>query len=299
MRCGFEAVAEVVVAGPESGFAPGDAVAVTSFGAFADYQIVASTALLALPSLHPKYLPLIVSGVTASVGLECVGELQPGEVVLVTAAAGGTGQYAVQLAKRAGCTVIGTCSSAAKVDALRRLGCDRPVDTSSESLDEILRAEFPRGVDVVYESVGGDTFSVAARHLAVKGRIVVVGFISGYLPKERSEPTEGDERNKKIPAAVDLSARLLTRSASVRGFFLPHFASEVPAHFAKLVAATARGEFHNGLDALCASGRFTGLDAVADAVDYLYSRKSVGKVFVALDGSRGRVLHDDNVKARL
>jgi prostaglandin reductase 3 len=309
MHCGFEAVAEVVVAGAESGYAPGDAVAVTSFGAFADYQIVPSHAVLPLPALSPFFLPLVVSGITASIGLECVGDMCAGDVVLVTAAAGGTGQYAVQLAKRAGCRVFGTCSSPEKVAALRLLGCDRPIDTSCESLDAVLRAECPAGVNLVYESVGGDVFATAARHLAVKGRLVVIGFISGYLPAgadglpvaEGSVSADAGKGLRRVePSGSELGVRLLTKSASVRGFFLPHYASEVPAHFAKLVAATQSGELRSGLDASCAAGRFSGIESVADAVDYLYSRRSIGKVCVALDGARGRVVSPaSGVSARL
>ena len=281
LRCGFEAVSRVVAAGADTGYTPGDAVAVTAFGAFSDFQVVNSAALLPLPSLHPAFLPLVVSGVTASVGLQRVGEVRPGETVLVTAAAGGTGQFAVQLAKAAGCTVIGTCSSPAKVAALRRLGCDRPIDTTTESLDAVLRAEFPAGVDVVYESVGGETFQTAARHLATGGRLVIIGFVSGYLPG--TSPASGTSSETSV---ADLSVSLLSRSASVRGFFLPHFIADVPAHFAELVRNVEAGRLKPGLDDRCASGEFIGLEAVASAVEYLYSRKSSGKVFVALDAAK-------------
>ena len=63
----------------------------------------------------------------------------------VTAAAGATGAFAVQLAKLAGNTVIGTCSSEKKVEFLRKIGCDRPVNYKKENLDEVLAKEFPNG----------------------------------------------------------------------------------------------------------------------------------------------------------
>ena len=288
LRCGFEAVSEVVAVGSDANVSPGDPVAISSFGAFADYQVVNSSVLLPLPSLDPSYLPLVVSGLTASIGLKRVGEIKSGDVVLVTAAAGGTGQFAVQLAKAVGCTVIGTCSSPAKAALLRRLGCDRPVNTSTESLDEILRAEFPSGVDVVYESVGGETFTTAARHLAKGGRLVVIGFISGYLLKTEAIPPPSGH-GQSSPAvdltASDLSISLLSRSASVRGFFLPHFVADVPEHFADLVRGVQTGQLSCGLDERCAGGEFEGLGAVGSAVEYLYSRQSAGKVFVSLDAS--------------
>jgi NADPH-dependent curcumin reductase CurA len=63
----------------------------------------------------------------------------------VTAAAGGTGQFAVQLAKLKGCTVIGTCSSEAKVKFLKSIGCDRAINYKTENLDQVLGKEFPNG----------------------------------------------------------------------------------------------------------------------------------------------------------
>ncbi len=97
-------------------------------------------------------MPLFVSGLTASIALEEVGEMPQtggGCVVLVTAAAGGTGQIAVQLAKAAGHTVIGTTSSDSKAEHLKSLGVDRVVNYNSEDLHSVLKTEFPSGVDIV------------------------------------------------------------------------------------------------------------------------------------------------------
>jgi len=65
--------------------------------------------------------------------------------VLVTAAAGGTGQFAVQLAKLAGCHVIGTCSSDSKAEMLKSMGCDRVINYNKEKLSSVLKTEYPRG----------------------------------------------------------------------------------------------------------------------------------------------------------
>ena len=66
----------------------------------------------------------------------------------MTAAAGGTGQFAVQIAKLAGCTVIGTCSSDSKAEFLKSIGCDRAVNYKTESLDDVLTKEFPKGYEI-------------------------------------------------------------------------------------------------------------------------------------------------------
>ena len=125
-------------------------------------------------------LPLIVSGLTASLSLEFVGRMSSNETVLVTAAAGATGSFAVQLAKLNGNHVIGTCSSDEKGRFLTQLGCDRVVNYRKEKLGDVLKREYPKGVDLVYECVGGDMYDTCVQNLAVKGRIVVIGMISGY-----------------------------------------------------------------------------------------------------------------------
>jgi hypothetical protein len=102
------------------------------------------------------------------------------EVVLVTAAAGGTGHIAVQLAKLAGNHVIGTCSSEAKAQLLRELGCDREINYRTEDLDRVLKQEYPKGINLVFDCVGKEVFDTCVDNLAVRGRLVAIGFISEY-----------------------------------------------------------------------------------------------------------------------
>eukprot|EP00884_Botryococcus_braunii_P008636 jgi/Botrbrau1/17774/Bobra.0127s0029.1 len=123
---GFESVGVVAAVGPGvTGFAVGDAVAETGNGAFSEYGVVSAKKALPLHKPAPEAVALLVSGLTASIGLEQAGRMQSGETVLVTAAAGGTGQFAVQLAKAAGNRVVATCGGAKKAELLRRLGVDR------------------------------------------------------------------------------------------------------------------------------------------------------------------------------
>ena len=123
---GFEAAGRVVACGEGvTKLKPGDSVVYSSFGAFAEVMSVDARGAIPIPRAGPEALSLVVSGLTASIALEKVGEVKEKETVLITAAAGATGSYAVQLAKLAGCHVIGTCSSDEKADALANLGCDR------------------------------------------------------------------------------------------------------------------------------------------------------------------------------
>ena len=161
---------------------------------------------------------------TASISLEKYGNLKPGRKVLVTAAAGGTGQFAVQLAKLAGCHVIGTCSNAEKVEMLRKLGCDRPINYKKEDFKSVLKSEYPKGIDVIYESVGGEVFNNCVKNLAVGGRLILIGFITSY-----------QDSNFALRPSLPLYQILLSKSASVQGFFLNNHLRDIPSHMAKMV----------------------------------------------------------------
>ncbi|KAL5006201.1 hypothetical protein ScPMuIL_015007 [Solemya velum] len=117
--CGFEGLGEVVTAGKNSVLNVGQPVMYLQYGAFSEYKVVPAKRVIPLPSVTAEYLSLFVSGLTAAISLDKLGEIKKGETVLVTAAAGGTGQFAVQWAKQAGCHVIGTCSTEEKLEFLK------------------------------------------------------------------------------------------------------------------------------------------------------------------------------------
>ena len=273
---GFEAVGEVVSVGTNcTDVKLGAPVGFMQYGAFSEYIAVPTKRLIPLPSLRPDFVPLLVSGSTASISLELMGKLKPGDKVLVTAAAGGTGQFAVQLAKLAGCYVIGTCSSDTKVDFLKKLGCDRPVNYKTESLATVLKEEYPQGVDVVYESVGGDMLNTCIKNLAVGGRLIIIGFVSGYQESSSfaSRPT------------LPVFQILLQKSATISGFFLNNHHRMVPKHVTRLSELCLANKLQSCVDmgSQSSTGRsFKGINSVFDAVDYLYSSQSIGKVIVDL-----------------
>ncbi|KAM9440044.1 prostaglandin reductase-3-like [Clarias gariepinus] len=271
---GFEGVGEVVALGlsASSQFAVGDTVAYLNDGAFAEYTLVSAKKVIPLKEPQPEALAVLVSGATASIALQRLGEIKKGETVLVTAAAGGTGHFAVQFAKMAGCHVIGTCSSREKVDFLKSIGCDRPINHKEEDLAPTLRKEYPKGVDVVYESVGGAVFDLAINNLSQHGRLLVIGFISGYQSESGLQPVRG----------ATLPAKLLQKSASVRGFFLPHFLSEYSECVQKTMQMQEQGKLLCAIDdgQMDEEGRFVGLESVYRAVDYMYAGKNQGKVVV-------------------
>ncbi|MBZ0280688.1 MAG: zinc-binding dehydrogenase [Anaerolineae bacterium] len=262
---GAEMTGEVVAVGDSvQDFKVGDWVVTNSLGGYAEYYTVRARFAIRVPEATPEILSLVLSGATASLGLNTVGDMKSGETVLVTAAAGGTGQFAVQLAKLAGNTVIGTCSTDDKAELLKSLGCDRVVNYKKEDLGTVLKAEYPRGMDLVYESVGRGMFDTCVDNLAIRGRLVIIGYITEYLdtPEAVSSPR--------------IYYKLLGKSASIRSMFLMHFIKQVPEHMAQLMALYNEGKLQAAVDPT----RFEGLEQVADAVEYLHSGKSSGKVVV-------------------
>lgn len=277
---GFESVGEVVAVGPDvDGLKVGNAVATTNFpkfGAFAEYQCVQAERAYRVPQAIPEVVPLLVSGLTAAIGLDQQGRISAGETVLVTAAAGGLGHLAVQYARAAGCRVVATCSSDQKEEYLRSLGCEKVINYRTQDLGAELGKAYPDGVDVVWETVGGETFDTLFRKLRPRGRLVVVGAIKGYLQADKPFP-DVDLRN--------LPYRLLARSATLAGFLLPDYAHLYPEYVSKLYMMLQDGSLvprvDLGLNA--EGGELKGVEGCIRGVEYLHSGKSVGKVVVKFD----------------
>lgn len=276
--CGFESVGKISAVGSEvKNFKIGDSVIAAGYGAFAECKVMDQSLVIPIPTVNKAALAINVCGVTASIALEQVGQLTHGETVLITAAAGGTGQFAVQLAKLAGNHVIGTCSSASKVAYLKSIGCDRAVNYNEEDLDTVLTKEYPKGVNLVFESVGGAMFNTCVKHLANRGRVVVIGAISGY-----ADGSAWNENKDNTDTSVQpLPSLLLKKSASVRGFLLLHFIKMIGPHMKKLFTLMASGVLKAGVDPTV----FTGLEGVPEAIDHMFQRLNVGKVTVELKAS--------------
>ena len=127
---------------------------------------------------------LITAHATAHHALKQRAKIQPGETLLVTGAAGGTGLAAVQIGKAMGANVIAVCSTQEKLDIAKANGADVLINYSDTDLKAAVKeATEGKGVDVVYEVVGGETFDVLSRSMAWNGRLLVIGFASGTIPK--------------------------------------------------------------------------------------------------------------------
>ena len=125
---------------------------------------------------------LIITYQTGWVGLFHRARLQPGETLLVHAGAGGVGSAAIQLGLAGGAMVIATAGGPEKVEVCRRLGAHHVIDYSGDDFVEVVRDMTDgRGVDVVYDPVGGDVFDRSRKIVAWEGRLVVIGFTSGRI----------------------------------------------------------------------------------------------------------------------
>ncbi|MZG03618.1 NADPH:quinone oxidoreductase family protein [Streptomyces sp. SID5614] len=154
-------------------------------GGFADYVVADEAALLPAPDAldDAEAAALHIGYQTGWFGLHRRAHLQPGETLLVHAAAGGVGSAAVQLGKAAGAQVIGVVGGPDKAAVARELGCDLVIDRRSEDIVAAVKeATGGRGADVVYDPVGGDAYAKSAKCVAFEGRILVVGFASGVIP---------------------------------------------------------------------------------------------------------------------
>lgn len=265
---GIEAVGEVVALGPDVDWLRvGEAVATSKLGSgYREYQL--ADARRAIPVREPsaEILTLIPTGISAMVGLERIGELKSGETVAVSAAAGGLGHILVQLARLAGNHVIGLTGSPAKAEALRRLGVDRVIDYRRENLRDVLAREYPRGLDIAYDTVGGEVFDAFVEHLAQRGRLVISGHTSDF-----------DRPDEDVPHPR-IYRKLYWKSASVRGFQNPAF----PEFFDDACRRVLELYYAGALRILVDPTPFVGVESVADAVEHLLAGRNVGKVVVRL-----------------
>jgi hypothetical protein len=263
---GVESVGEIAALGPGvGGFTIGEPVSTTKLGsAYREYQVAEIERVIKVAAATPQILTLIPTGLSALVGLERVGELRGGETVIISAAAGGLGHMAVQIAKLAGCHVVALTGSAHKTALLESLGADRVIDHRALDLRAVLAREYPRGFDIAYDTVGGEIFDIFLDNLAVRGRLVISGHTSDF------------DREIEHVAQPRIYHKLYWKSASVRGFMNPEWREYFAEGAQRMLRLYAEGK----LRVLVDPTRFDGLGSAADAVEYLMSGRSAGKVVI-------------------
>jgi NADPH2:quinone reductase len=185
---GSEAAGVVEAVGPGvTDFQPGDRVAwgTGPVGAYAEARVVPADRLVRLPDdIDDRTAACIMlKGLTAQYLLLQTTQIEPGDTILMHAAAGGVGQIACQWAKHLGATVIGTVGSDEKVALARANGCDHViVYTREDFVERVREITGRRGLRVVYDGVGKDTFAGSLDCLQPRGLLVMFGQASGMVP---------------------------------------------------------------------------------------------------------------------
>jgi NADPH:quinone reductase len=184
---GTEMAGEVVAVGEGvNQFAPGDPVVAACGRTLAERIAVKASLLLPAPRAFgfEAAAGICITYFTTLHALKQRAALQPGESLLVLGAAGGVGTTAVELGKEMGATVIAAASTDEKLDLARSLGAEHLINYTTQDLRErIKEITAGRGVDVVYDPVGGALAESALRSMAWKGRYLVIGFAGGDIPR--------------------------------------------------------------------------------------------------------------------
>ena len=259
---GSELAGVVKEVGPGvSTFRPGDKVmAFTTYGAFAEEVKTEASRLVPMPEgmEYSAASAFLLTYGTSHHALRDRGALKSGETLLVLGAAGGVGLAAIEIGKALGARVIACASSEEKLAVCREHGADGTINYATEDLRERIKALTEgRGVDVVYDAVGGPYTEPAFRSLAWRGRLLVVGFAAGEIPK------------------LPLNLALL-KGASVVGVFWGDFTRREPGEFAESVKQLGRW-FREGKLRPHVSQTFP-LRQAAEALKLMTARQVKGKV---------------------
>ena len=246
-------------------FKPGDRVmAITGYGAFAEEVKTEARRMLAIPAGmgFPTAAAFGLTYATSEHALFDRAALKAGETLLVLGAAGGVGLAAIEIGKILGGRVIACASTDDKLAVCRQHGADETINYATEDLRERIKAlTSGHGADVVYDPVGGAYSELALRSIAWRGRLLVVGFAAGEIPK------------------IPLNLTLL-KGCSIVGVFWGDFTRREPAHFAEAMARLgqwyAEGRLKPHLSATFP------LERAADALTLMAARKVTGKVVLTV-----------------
>ena len=231
-------------------------------GAYATHQVVSAAKLVPIPpNINTQIAAAVhLQGLTAHYLATSTFPLKPGDTALIHAAAGGVGGLLVQIAKRRGARVLTTVSTEAKAEEARAHGADEVIlYTQADFAAETRRLTDGRGVDVVYDSVGKDTFDKSLDCLRPRGYMVLYGQSSGAVP-----PMDPQTLNRK--GSLYLTRPTLAHYTATR--------EELFQRSNELFGAVAAGEISVRI------ARTFPLAEAAAAHEYLASRQALGKVLL-------------------
>lgn len=254
---------EIVSSGVK-GLEPGDLIS-GEFG----WQQFAALPARALTKHDRKHKPehilgvLGITGLTAYFGMLDVGRPRPGETVLVSGAAGAVGSIAGQIAKIAGCRVIGTTGGADKSKwIVDELGFDAAIDYKADNLDKALKAVCPNGLDVYFDNTGGDVLAAALRRMNTFGRVSCCGAISQY---NTSTPQ---------PGPFGVPGLLVTKRIRMEGFVVMDFYNRRAEAQAALTRWLDEGKLEAPVDIV------DGFEKMPSALAGMFAGQNRGKLMV-------------------
>lgn len=266
---GFEVAGLVLEVGDSIAHVkPGDRVmALVDHGAFAEIVLADGQAVYPLPAGmdFPTAAGFPIAYGTSYGALVWKARLQKDELLLVHGAAGGVGLTAVEIGKALGAKVIATAGGHEKLAIAREHGADFTIDYKNEDIRERVKAICAqlgrKGVDVVYDPVGGACFEASLRCVAWGARLVVVGFAGGQVPQ--------------IPANI-----LLVKNIDALGFFFGSYRQHRPAMVGAAFGELAR-MFEHGTLKPHVSHQIP-MEEITEAFDLLANRRSTGKVVLTV-----------------
>jgi NADPH:quinone reductase len=244
------------------GLKPGDRVmAQTGMGGFAEFAVAPAVGARPLPAgmTDDEGAGFFLVYSTSHFGLAYRAQMKPGESVLVHSAAGGVGMAAVQIARALGAgKIIGTVGSDDKLDVIRELGVDVAINYEKEDWVDIVKKETGgRGVDIIYDPVGGRIGELSTKCIAFEGRLLIIGFTSGDFSTFRSN-------------------HILIKNYSIVGLHWGNYRIHSPRMMDESWRELA-AMFERGALKPVVSARYP-MENVADAMGHLASRKAVGKI---------------------
>ncbi|MBI1244895.1 MAG: zinc-binding dehydrogenase [Alphaproteobacteria bacterium] len=264
---GMELAGEVDGIGADvADFVPGERVLATlEHGAFAEFAVVRALDTVKIPEAMDYVIAAtfpVVYG-TAHGGLAWRAGLRTDETLLVLGAAGGVGLAAVEVGKAMGAYVLAATRSSERGILAMAHGADTAIDYVAEDVrTTVLKITQGRGVDVVFDPVGGAAFDAALRATAWQGRVVVVGFASGHIPQ--------------IPANL-----LLVKNVAALGFFWGSYRRHEPERI-RASLETLLGWWSEGKLKPLVSERFA-LSNAALALAHLSERRGAGKIVIEVN----------------
>jgi NADPH-dependent curcumin reductase CurA len=258
-------VCGTVIKSKNSLYKEGDIVA--GLGEWADYQLGSPATINPMGDTGP--VPVIdafgtfaVVGPTAYFGLLDIGDPQPGETVVVSAAAGAVGSIVGQIAKIKGCRAVGLAGTDAKCQWItKELGFDAAINYKTEDVAAALKAACPKGIDVYFDNVGGDILDICLKQMALGGRIPTCGLISQY------------NATGVVPGPVNYPMILMQR-VKVQGFIVLDYAARFPEAIGALSQWMAAGKIKIRQDVS------DGLENALETLKKLYTGENTGKLLV-------------------